>query len=386
VQPSALTLSGVAVIGGTATATGTANFKVQVSNSFATPKTATKELSIAVSAVPAIAIGNVSVTLTASTGGAGFLSTKGSWTVTSSGNPLRITGISWFGFETNNRVLHGLWTRGYMSALDQNKAPDFSTLRIPFSNAMLKPGATTNSINFQVNPDLKDLTPLQVLDKIVGYCGQIGLRVIRGRHSAKADGYTGENVWFISGDAHFIEQRWIEDWVMLAKHYAGNATVIGADLFNEPKRTATWGNNAPLTDWNNGAKRCGDAILEASPNWLIIVEGVEKVGSDSYWWGEILSGVAAFPVTLSVRNKLVYSMYDYPASVLAQRWFKAADSPQNLGGVWDSHVGFIFNGNTAPLLLGGFGSKLATTVNETKLGYIRSSMAPMLDGAAKRKK
>jgi hypothetical protein len=25
-------------------------------------------------------------------------------------------------------------------------------------------------------------------------------------------------------------------------------------------------------------------------------------------------------------------------------------------------------------------------VNETKLGYIRSSMAPMLDGAAKRKK
>jgi endoglucanase len=239
VQPSALTLSGVAVIGGTATATGTANFKVQVSNSFATPKTATKALSIAVSAVPAIAIGNVSVTLTASTGGAGFLSTKGSWTVTSSGNPLRITGISWFGFETNNRVLHGLWTRGYMSALDQNKAPDFSTLRIPFSNAMLKPGATTNSINFQVNPDLKDLTPLQVLDKIVGYCGQIGLRVIRGRHSAKADGYTGENVWFISGDAHFIEQRWIEDWVMLAKHYAGNSTVIGADLFNEPKRTAT---------------------------------------------------------------------------------------------------------------------------------------------------
>jgi aryl-phospho-beta-D-glucosidase BglC (GH1 family) len=190
--PAGLTLSGVAVIGGTATATGTANFTVQVSNSSATPKTATKELSIAVSAVPAIAIGNVSVTLTASTGGAGFLSTKGSWTVTSSGNPLRITGISWFGFETNNRVLHGLWTRGYMSALDQNKAPDFSTLRIPFSNAMLKPGATTNSINFQVNPDLKDLTPLQVFDKIVGYCGQIGLRVILCRHSAKADGYMGE--------------------------------------------------------------------------------------------------------------------------------------------------------------------------------------------------
>ena len=379
---------------------------------------------------------------TAAADGAGFLSTNGNQIVDPAGNPVRITGISWFGFETNNGVLHGLWTRGYKSALDQIKTLGFNTLRIPFSNAMLKPGAKTNSINLQVNPDLKDLTPLQVLDKIVDYCGQIGLRVILDRHSAKADGYMGENVWFIPGDAYFSEQRWIEDWVMLAKHYAGNATVIGADLFNEPKRTATWGNTAPLTDWNKAAERCGNAILAANPNWLIIVEGVEKVGSDSYWWGGNLSGVAAFPVTLSVRNKLVYSMHDYPASVSAQTWFKAAAYPKNLAGVWDAHFGFIFKGNTAPLLLGEFGSKLATTVdqqwmrklvdyvdgdfdlngtndlaagkkgmswvywcfnpnsgdtggilnddwttvNEIKLGYIRSSMAPMLDGVAKREK
>ena len=432
--PAGITLSGAGVLGGTATATGTANFTVQVSDSSVPVKTATKALSIAVSSVPAIAISDVTVTLTPSTGGAGYLSTNGNQIVNSTGNPVRITGINWFGFETANGVLHGLWTRGYKSALDQIKGLGFNTLRIPFSNAMLRPSAATNSINFAQNPDLQGLTPLQCLDKIVAYCGQIGLRVILDRHSANADGYLNENVWFIPGDAYYTEQRWIDDWVMLATRYAGNTTVIGADLFNEPKRTATWGNSSPLTDWNKAGERCGNAILAANPNWLIIVEGVEKVGNDSYWWGGNLSGVAADPVVLNVANKLVYSMHDYPASVSAQPWFSAANYPQNLGGVWDAHFGYLFKANTAPLLLGEFGSKLATTVdqqwmdkvtdyvdgdfdlngtndlaagkkgmswmfwcfnpnsgdtggivgddwttvNQTKLGYIQASMAPML--------
>ena len=307
---------------------------------------------------------------------ASYLTTKGNQIVDAKGKPVRITGINWFGFETNNQVLHGLWTRGYKSALDQIKELGFNTLRIPYSNAMLRSDAKINSINFQVNADLQNLSPLQVLDKIVEYCGHIGLRVILDRHSAKADGYMGENVWYVRGDPYYTEQRWIDDWVMLAKHYAGNPTIIGADLFNEPKRTATWGNSSPLTDWNKAAERCGNAVLAANPHWLIIVEGVEKVGNDSYWWGGNLTGVAACPVVLKVPNKLVYSMHEYPASVSSQPWFKAANYPQNLASVWDAHFGYIFKNNTAPLLLGEFGSKLKTTVDEQWL----SKLANYLDG------
>ena len=362
--PAGITLGGTGVLSGTATAAGTANFTVQVSDSSTPAKTATKQFSIAVTVPPAISISNVTVNRTPATGVPGFLSTNGNQIVDAAGNPVRITGINWFGFETGNRVLHGLWTRGYKSALDQIKGLGFNTLRIPFSNAMLRAGAAANSINFAQNPDLEGLTPIECLDKIIAYCGQIGLRVILDRHSANADGYMNENVWFIPGDAYYTEQRWVDDWVMLATRYAGNATVIGADLFNEPKRSATWGNSAPLTDWNKAAERCGNAILAANPNWLIIVEGVEKVGNDSYWWGGNLMGVAAFPVVLNVPGKLVYSMHDYPASVFAQTWFNAGNYPQNLAGVWDTHFGYIFKGNTAPLLLGEFGSKLATTSDQ----------------------
>lgn len=370
----------------------------------------------------------------------GYLSTRGNQLVDSGGKPVRIAGINWFGFETNNRILHGLWTRGYKSALDQIRQLGFNTLRIPYSNAMLRDDAVTNSINIAQNPELQGLTPLQCLDTVVAYCGQIGLRVILDRHSARADGYMGEDVWFIPGDAYYTEARWIGDWVLLATRFAGNATVIGADLFNEPKRTATWGNSAPATDWNKAAERCGNAILAANPNWLVIVEGIENFDGKGYWWGGNLKGVATFPVVLKVSNKLVYSMHDYPASVYAQPWFTAADYPRNLGGVWDAHFGFIFKRNTAPLLLGEFGSKLQTpldrqwldkltdyidgdfdlnganelaagnkgiswtfwsfnpnsgdtggillddwmTVDQTKLNYLRPSMAPLIGGGAMR--
>ena len=153
-----------------------------------------------------------------------------------------------------------------------------------------------------------------------------------------------------------------------------------------------------------------------------------------------MQGAATFPVVLKVSNKLVYSMHDYPASVYAQPWFGAADYPRNLGAVWDEHFGYIFKNNTAPLLLGEFGSKLQTpvdrlwldkitdyidgdfdlngtndlaagikgiswtfwcfnpnsgdtggillddwtTVDQTKLDYLRTSMAPLIGGGDKR--
>jgi cellulase/cellobiase CelA1/aryl-phospho-beta-D-glucosidase BglC (GH1 family) len=431
--PGGISLS-AGVLSGTPLSAGTANFTVMVSDSSVPVKTATKALSIAVTAPPTISVSDVTVTLNGSISVTGVLSTNGNQIVDSAGNPVRITGINWFGFETTNMIFHGLWARGYKSALDQIKTLGFNTLRIPYSNAMLRAGAATNSINFALNPELQGLTPLQCLDKVIEYCGQIGLRVFLDRHSGAAGGYLNENFWFISGDAYYTEQRWIDDWVMLANRYAGDSTVIGADLFNEPKRAATWGTTAPLTNWNKAAERCGNAILAANPNWLIIVEGVEQFGGQSYWWGGNLMGVATLPVVLNAPNKLVYSIHDYPASVSAQTWFSAGNYPQNLGGVWDGYWGYVFKNNLAPVIVGEFGSKLETvsdqqwmdkltdymdgdfdlngsndlvagqkgiswtmwcfnpnsgdtggivgddwtTVNQTKLGYIQASMAPLL--------
>ena len=51
--------------------------------------------------------------------GAGYWHTSGRQILDSGNQPVRIAGINWFGFETSNNVVHGLWSRDYRSMLDQ---------------------------------------------------------------------------------------------------------------------------------------------------------------------------------------------------------------------------------------------------------------------------
>ena len=89
--------------------------------------------------------------------------------------------------------------------------------------------------------------------------GSIGLRVILVRYSAKADNFYSESSWFIPGDAYYTEQLFISDWVMLASRYAGYA-VVGAELWQQPRGTATWGTGAS-TDWDLAATRAGTGSI-----------------------------------------------------------------------------------------------------------------------------
>jgi endoglucanase len=66
--------------------------------------------------------------------------------------------------------------------------------------------------------------------------------VILDRH--RPDSGSQSELWYTS---RYSEARWIADWQMLARRYAGNTTVIGADLHNEPHGPATWGDGNQAT-------------------------------------------------------------------------------------------------------------------------------------------
>src|SRR5689334_17525573 len=250
--------------------------------------------------------------------GTGYLHTSGNKIVDSTGATVRLTGINWFGMETDNKTFHGLWASNpWRGQLDTMASLGYNTLRIPFSDDALKAGATATGINDYVNPDLVGLSPLQILDKVIGYAGTKGMRVILDRHRPTAAGQTP--LWYTSAVS---EASIIADWQMLAQRYAGNTTVIGADLFNEPHADGTdpsatgacWGCGVQSRDWRLAAERIGNAILQTNSNWLIFVEGVSCISGGNAnawdnvpdpwqncdWWGGNLSQAIATPVRLNV--------------------------------------------------------------------------------------
>lgn len=303
---------------------------------------------------PAISIGNVSVT-EGDPGAMGWLSTSGNQIVDAAGHSVQIAGVNWFGFESPNRAPDGLWARGYKDMMQQMVALGFNTIRLPFSTDMLHSTAAPGGIDYSRNPDLQGLTPLQVMDRIVDYAGQIGLRIILDHHRSEAgSGASANGLWY---DGQHSEAQWVSDWQMLATRYADKPQVIGADLHNEPYN-GTWGGGG-ATDWAAAAERAGNAIGTVNPNWLIFVEGVGTYQGQSYWWGGNLMGVKDRPIQLDVPGKLVYSAHDYPNSVYPQSWFQGSDFPANLPAKFDQMWGYIYKQNIAPVYVGEFGTKLS---------------------------
>jgi endoglucanase len=59
--------------------------------------------------------------------------------------------IGWFGFETANYVVHGLWVRKMDELLTYIQGLGFNSIRIPWSNDIIK-NPSPNGINYTLNP------------------------------------------------------------------------------------------------------------------------------------------------------------------------------------------------------------------------------------------
>ncbi len=294
--------------------------------------------------------------------GTGYWHTSGNQILDANNQPLRIAAINWYGFETTTFVAHGLWIADYKAILDLIKSSGFNTVRIPYSDQMVQQNPVLGTLNINrngINTDIPaNATSLDVLDRIIAHCGAIGLRVILDNHRSNAGNSAQENgLWYTS---EFPESTWLANWRSLTTRYLGNTTVIGMDLRNEPHASACWGGDpagcSSANDWHAAATRAGNAILAINPSLLIFVEGNDHYNNAFTWWGGMLRGVAARPVTLNVANRVVYSPHDYGPAEANQSWFNGGTTPASLAAVWDQNWGFIHNQNTAPLFIGEMGT------------------------------
>ncbi len=313
-----------------------------------------------------------------------FLHTEGAKIVDSQGREVIISGVNWFGMETNTLSPHGLWARSLDDMLDQIAELGYNTIRLPFSNEIFNPALKPTAIDYRLNPTLENLSALELMDRVVEGAGKRGIKVLLDRHRSTTDGQ--DKLWY---NEEVSEEKWIADWQLLAARYKGNDTVIGADLHNEPAGDTTWGTDDPRTDWRLAAERAGNAIHEVNPDWLIVVEGIEKTEDELgsvlgwYWMGGSLQYAYQYPVRLKQPNKLVYSAHDYGPGVWElQGWFMDPEFPDSLPKTWDYHWGYLVKENIAPVIVGEFGGrsvgddaegqwqrKLVSYLKENGIGY-----------------
>ncbi|MER5871923.1 cellulase family glycosylhydrolase [Streptomyces sp. NPDC002044] len=197
------------------------------------------------------------------------------------------------------------------------RALGLNSVRLPFSNEMLRTAAPIPDAAVAANPALRGRTPLQVFDAVVAALTDAGFAVILNNHTVTTRwccGLDGNERWN-SGQS---TARWADDWVFLARRYRDNPRVVGADLYNEVRRDVlddpNWG-LGDQHDWHAAAQEAADRILtEANPDLLIVVEGINWTGLpvDGFPHGRpTLTPVRALSHTLTVSGKLVYSAHFY---------------------------------------------------------------------------
>jgi aryl-phospho-beta-D-glucosidase BglC (GH1 family) len=327
---------------------------------------------------------------------AGFLSVKGAQIVDSHGHNVRIASVGWSGSNDVDSAPIGIWGVNYKVTMDGMVEDGFNCFRMSWVDAGLHSTKVCDprSVNYTENPELRGLTQMQVLDKIIAYAGQIGLKVILDHHTDEGI-YPGTDqqrngLWYdvgpgtdgTDGAKHtgtVTDAQFVADWVEIAKRYAGNSTVVGFDLDNEPFVTSTNGLN-----WGKGGTgdicaaytRTGIAIQQVDPGALIICEGpMDDYNHGSLLYGRYdLSHVVTSPVVLHVPHKVVYSVHEYPNEVAD----RVPDSGPGYIKVMNAQWGYLVRDNIAPVWIGEMGASVTPT--DTDGNAWAATLIPYVNG------
>jgi endoglucanase len=272
------------------------------------------------------------------------LHTDGHRIVDAQNRPLRLASVNWYGFDQKEFVAGGLDHQPLGAIVKKIKAMGFNSVRLPWANETFEKNPVLADYAVKANPQFKGKRALDVMDAVIGALAKARLMVILDNHMSRADWCCdekdGNGLW---ANAEYPEERWLEDWKAIVLRYKDQPYVVGTDLRNELRSGAQWGGADPALDWHAAAQRGGNAVLEANPKLLIMVE------SPSY--STDFRGAAEKPVILKIPGRLVYSPHAYASKDVQFQ------SYEEMKRALDSRAGFLLQQEPGvPLWVGEFGT------------------------------
>lgn len=272
------------------------------------------------------------------------LRTSGHQILDAQGHRVRLTSVNWYGFDQKEYVAGGLDHAPLRVIIEQIKAIGVNSVRLPWANETIERNPVIADYAVKANPRFRGKHALDVMDVVIRELAQAHIMVILDNHMSRADWCCSESdgngLWY---NAEYPEGKWLEDWQVLVRRYKHEAWVIGADLRNELRSGAQWGGTDPNVDWHGAAERCGNLILDANPNLLVMVESPE--------YSTNFTAFATLPVVLKVANRVVYSPHAYAQ---AEHAFRSYDE---LRQAYDERAGYLLHVEPAvPIWVGEFGT------------------------------
>lgn len=315
--------------------------------------------------------------------------------VDANGKAVWMTGVNWFGFNCTERVFHGLWSAHFPDLMKSMADHGVNTIRVPISVELIlewKAGVfKTPNVNTYANPELLNLTSLQIFDRTLELANANGMKILLDMHSAEAD--NSGHVYPLWTHGKFTEADFYDAWTWMAERYKNNDTLVAFDLKNEPHgkpyqetEFAIWDNSSSSNNWKRVAQEAATRILNINPNVLILVEGVEAYPMPgvswssrdvhqyySTWWGGSLRGVTDYPVTVpGHQSQIMYSPHDYGPSVYDQAWFYAGFNMDTLiKDAWYDNWLYIHDKGISPLLIGEWGGFMDAGRNQAWMSDLR---------------
>ena len=309
-----------------------------------------------------------------------WLHTDGRKILDKDGKEVWLTGINWFGYNTGTNVFDGLWNSEMEPTVKAIADHGFNLIRVPMSAQLINEWAAGKypqaNFNQAYNVAMTKMNSLEIFDYFLTLAESSGIKVMIDIHSAETNA-AGHNVnlWYtdkIKTEDYYAALEW------MAARYKNNDTIIAYDLKNEPHGkpyegdgAAIWNDSKKANNWKYVAETAAAKVLAKNPNVLIMIEGTEiypknskgdyssKDDKDYYfnWWGGNLRAVKDYPIDLGkYQDKLVYSPHDYGPTVYEQPWFKGNyDYNSLMKDCWHDNWFFIYEDNTAPLLIGEWG-------------------------------
>lgn len=207
----------------------------------------------------------------------GPFTTQNGKIIAKDGKAISLRGISWFGFNTSNYILHGLWSADFNSMLQQIKSLGFNAVRIPFQfDFVLNPSIKPSSINTSCsgpntcNTNVPQDSALKALQWVVEQFTNNGIYVLLDDHY--------EDNLYVDNPAD-----WLKGWQTIAQLFKENA-LVGYDLYNEPdSHGITWEGNNGKPAWGDAILSAANAIYAIDPNKLIFIEGTGQGGLEANW-------------------------------------------------------------------------------------------------------